>query len=232
MRQEDAEAVLASIGEASPQMLKSSRVIRVSLDRVYDFLHSPDAAALKGVGFRIVPDGTEVSLALKLIQSQGIGVGGFAGVPVFQAEGLSVKQGSTKYYPLFLSKADLDVAIGVAQDQRLVGRIQAQEESVSLIRDERNRLADDMVRARNEKERNRFLIKHERAVKKMARAEKRLRDMKGRLSPPQVEVGSLEDVIKHMEEDRTGEWSSVMFVPPGQLGDKKQDKDKKTKGKK
>lgn len=37
----------------------------------------------------------------------------------------------------------------------------------------------------------------------------------------QVEVGSLEEVIVRMEADSSGEWSSVMFVPAGQLGNKR-----------
>lgn len=35
-----------------------------------------------------------------------------------QAEGLTVKTGKARYTPLFLSKADLDIALGNADGQR------------------------------------------------------------------------------------------------------------------
>ena len=34
---------------------------------------------------------------------------------------------------------------------------------------------------------------------------------------PRVDVGSLEEVISKMENDDSGEWGDVMFVPPGML---------------
>jgi len=45
-------------------------------------------------------------------------VGGFAGVPVFQAEGLTVKTDRARYTPLFLAREDLDAAVGNAYNQR------------------------------------------------------------------------------------------------------------------
>jgi hypothetical protein len=45
-------------------------------------------------------------------------VGGFAGVPVFQAEGLTVKTERARYTPLFLAREDLDAAVGNAYNQR------------------------------------------------------------------------------------------------------------------
>lgn len=42
----------------------------------------------------------------------------FTGVPVFQAEGLTVKTEKTRYTPLFFSKEDLDAAVGNAYEQR------------------------------------------------------------------------------------------------------------------
>ena len=42
----------------------------------------------------------------------------FTGVPVFQAQGLTVKTENSRYTPLFLAKEDLDVAVGAAFSQR------------------------------------------------------------------------------------------------------------------
>ena len=227
-RQKDAEAVVESIAEASPSLARTTKIIKVSLDRVYDFLNSSEAAQLSDVGFRLVPDYQEVSNALGMSVSEGAVAedhfASFIGVPVFQAEGLSVKQGGSKYYPLFLSRHDLDVAVGSAQDRRLLNNIAAQEVRVREIKDDVDKLAGDLRRAKNDRQKNRFSIKLEKAEAKQKKAEKRLRDMRARLSPPKVEVGSLEDVLKRMEEDSSGDWSSVMFVPAGQLGGKRGDR--------
>ena len=34
---------------------------------------------------------------------------------------------------------------------------------------------------------------------------------------PKIEVGSLEEVITKMENDSSGDWNSVMFVPAGSV---------------
>ena len=54
----------------------------------------------------------------QLYRDAGIAVGGFAGVPVFQAEGLTVKTERARYTPLFLARADLDAAVGNAYSQK------------------------------------------------------------------------------------------------------------------
>ncbi len=56
---------------------------------------------------------------LQLYKEAGVAAEGFTGVPVFQAEGLTVRTGpDTRYTPLFLSKADLDVALANVDRQR------------------------------------------------------------------------------------------------------------------
>lgn len=88
----------------------------MSLDRVYDFLRSPEAAALPNVAFRMVPDVAEVSSAIRMGGGGEGKVTAFGGVPVFQAEGLSVRQGGSKYYPLFLSKVTAQCCVPVGGD--------------------------------------------------------------------------------------------------------------------
>ena len=57
------------------------------------------------------------------------------------------------------------------------------------------------------------------------KAEERVRKYDERLAAigaaplPSVEIGSLEEIIASMEADQSGTWSSVMFVPPGVMGD-------------
>jgi hypothetical protein len=47
-------------------------------------------------------------------REQGIPLERFAGVPVFAAEGLTIQADTRTHIPLFLSKRDLDMAVGNA----------------------------------------------------------------------------------------------------------------------
>lgn len=43
-------------------------------------------------------------------------------------------------------------------------------------------------------------------------------------------MGILEDVISRMEQDTSGEWTGVMFVPPGQLSTRRDAAGQRAKG--
>jgi hypothetical protein len=64
----------------------------------------------------------------QLYKDAGIAVNSFKGVPVFQAEGLTVKTEQNRYTPLFFSKDDLDAAVQNAAKQRE----QQQEEATAV----------------------------------------------------------------------------------------------------
>jgi len=307
--QSGAEAVVARVAESAPALAARSRVVRVGLDRVYDFLRAPSTRELRGVGFRLVPAPTEVRHAVALLRQQraeeaarraearskaaasasGGGndrgrrdddddddgdealapVVGFQGCPVFQAEGLSVTQGGSRFYPLFLSRADLDAAVGSAGDARLAGRLAAGEARLGELDAEVDRLRADVARARakaaagpggavegpsappgstsasarrddddddddddaagagvSSRTLRRFELKLDRAAQRRSRQVKALEKLRGRLRPPRIEVGALEDVVGRMEravdraargegDDEGGDWASVLFVPPG-----------------
>lgn len=68
------------------------------------------------------------NIVLQLYKDAGLAVNSFKGVPVFQAEGLTVKTEKNRYTPLFFSKDDLDVAVLNAAQQRE----QQQEEATAL----------------------------------------------------------------------------------------------------
>ena len=59
-----------------------------------------------------------VCVCVQLFSNAGIEMPGFTGVPIFQAEGLSVKTEKQRYTPIFLDKADLDNAVKNAYGQR------------------------------------------------------------------------------------------------------------------
>ena len=54
------------------------------------------------------------------------------------------------------------------------------------------------------------------ASSSMQKFSKQLEDVR-KAALPKIEVGSLEEVITKMENDSTGDWNSVMFVPAGSV---------------
>ena len=96
------------IREANPKLGRAARVLTTSMDRVYAFSSAPPGASgTEGVLFRLVPDPTQVRRALELYEHAGVAAGGggagggFQGVPLFQAEGLTIKGDKSRYTPLF-----------------------------------------------------------------------------------------------------------------------------------
>ena len=77
----------------------------------------------EGTAFRLLPDAQEVRAAIEVQKktSKNANVDKFIGVPVLQAEGLTIRAGDTRYLPLFLSKKDLDKAVTRAYGSTLAG---------------------------------------------------------------------------------------------------------------
>lgn len=91
--------------------MQSARVTTLGLDKVYKLMSE---RAMGDVAFRFVPDSREVSAAVRVQQDAGDDSGSFVGVPLFQAEGLSIKADGVKYLPVFFSKKDMDSAARAA----------------------------------------------------------------------------------------------------------------------
>ena len=100
--------------EAPRKMARDVSVARTTLDRVFALATAAARpAGAEHVAFRFVPDAAQVERATTVTDdatSKQAG-GGFIGVPVFQAAGLSVNSSAKKYTPLFLDAADLDEAV-------------------------------------------------------------------------------------------------------------------------
>lgn len=108
----DAEGFQETIKKENPKLGKSAQVLSTSLEAVYEFTTiPPEQTGTQGVSFRFMPDGRQVAEALEIYKKAGISREGFVGVPLFQAEGLTVKGESSRYTPLFFSKDDLDIAL-------------------------------------------------------------------------------------------------------------------------
>eukprot|EP00963_Diacronema_lutheri_P013090 scaffold2274_cov343-Pavlova_lutheri.AAC.3 len=205
--QEDAQHLLGQVKEKDPGLAKSASIMQVSLDKVYRFAMVPREKELQGVMFRFFPDQKEVKNALDLFQERGLGASSMVGVPVFQAEGLTIKAEDKRYVPLFFSKEDLDRALdsslkGAGQEVKVAARKQLAKEEKEL--------------KRMEKLYKKKSISQEDLKEQQERTE-RIRSYAKDPSKPKVDVGSFEQVLTDMQrdDDEYSLWRQVIFVPAG-----------------
>ena len=230
MSEPGARALADQVKRKAPRKVaKEIMVGQTTLDRVYTLASSADArpAGAEGVMFRFVPDPAQVARAIETYAAAGRPAPpGFAGVPVFQAGGLSVNSSRSRYTPLFLDAADMDEALAGAETARAAAAKGAAEAAAAA------ELADAEVK----------LAAAPKDGRKRAAAEARLAAAKERAAdpsagapppppPPQVEVGSLESVLAAMASTKKAggngkggsgggagsEWASAMLGPSGSV---------------
>jgi hypothetical protein len=216
--QSDAEELVATVKEQNPNLGRHARVLRTTMDAVYEFAVTPRTdSGTHGVVFRFMPGASEIQAALELYQAAGLQTSAFTGVPLFQAEGLTVRGESARYTPLFFSKKDLDAAL---KDAYLSRDTEAQADARVKVERAKAELADARAEAKvasDARAKRAAERKAEAAAKRVEKYEKRLKDATGEKKLPRVDVGCLEEVIVKMETDDKNEWSDVMFVPPGAI---------------
>ncbi|KAK2967199.1 hypothetical protein RJ640_022455 [Escallonia rubra] len=76
-KEEDAETLLVQMKSMDPDMRKGSRVVAVALNKVFQL-------KIGGVGFRLIPELSQVINALEERRKSGISDESFSGIPVFQ----------------------------------------------------------------------------------------------------------------------------------------------------
>jgi len=226
MTENGARSLADQVRKKAPRKVAKEIVVgRTTLDRVYTLAASADARppGAEGVMFRFVPDPAQVRRALGVYEAAGEAPPpGFAGVPVFQAGGLSVSSARSRYTPLFLDAADLDEAVAGAETARAAAAAGAAAAAADAeLLDAETKLAaapkDGRKRAQAEA---RVAAAKERAAVPLAGAPPP--------PPPPVEVGSLESVLAAMAGGGGGapgggtggsgsEWASAMLVPPGSM---------------
>jgi hypothetical protein len=203
------------------------------MDNVFDVFTTPrDQTGLGGIHFRFMPDAAQVRRALQLHKEAGLPTEAFAGVPVFQAEGLTVTAADAQYVPLFLAGEDLEAAVGAAHRARHAPQIAALRDRAAAAQAEyeaAQRAAEAArVAAGGGKSSSASRAAEHKAAKAKTRAEQaRAKATEAEAAPaPKVEVGSLEEVIARMAASEGGElaaWSQVMIVAPGLLLKQQQD---------
>ena len=73
---------------------------------------------------------------MQLYKEAGVPGSTFTGVPIFQAQGLTVKTENSRYTPLFLAKEDLDEAVGAAFSQREAAKEVANKSKASAAEED------------------------------------------------------------------------------------------------
>ncbi len=221
---EDAEGLISTIKEQNPKLGKSARILATSMDAVYEFAVTPRGeSGTEGVVFRFMPDGRQVENALDLYRHAGLPSSSFTGVPLFQAEGLTVRGEAARFTPLFFSKDDLDKALN---DAYITRDNEAQAEARAKAERAQTELQDAQTEAQaatEGKARKAAEKKADAAAKRVEKYEKQLAEATAKKALPRVDVGCLEEVIVKMEADNKGEWGDVVFVPSGALNEKKKD---------
>ncbi len=200
---DDAEGFQGTIKKENPKLGKSAQVLSTSLEAVYELALGKSTEVL----FRFMPDSRQVVHALELYKKAGIPKEGFVGVPLFQAEGLTVRGDSSRYTPLFFSKDDLDVAL--KQTYSDAGAVELQKKI--------DRAKKELAEGGGDDARQRLMGYEKKLKEEVSRVQ----------NQPRVDVGSFEDVLVKMQEDSKGEWSDVIFVPSGSLSSAKDVKKKK-----
>lgn len=210
----DAQALVEKIQEENPELAKQSRVLEVSMDQVYSFSNSASEHAANGLAFRFMPDAEQVKEAMQVFEDAGIEMPGFTGVPVFQAEGLTVKTETTRYTPIFLCKSDLDAAVHHAYSQRVTQKVQLTQAKVDRAHHELDDASKQVQEAQTKGGKAKAQAEADQAQARLDKYNERLAEVKSD-GLPKVEVGTLEDVLTKMENDTEGTWEEVMFIPPG-----------------
>ena len=216
--------------EAPRKMARDVSVARTTLDRVFALATAAARpAGAERVAFRFVPDAAQVERAAAVTEDTKTAAGGgFVGVPVFQAAGLSVNSSAKKYTPLFLDAADLDEAVRSAAVARDAAAAAAEAEAAGAAL----RAAEAAAEAAPDKRKAASEAALEAARARAAAAA--APPIPGAGGPsPTVEVGCLEAVLGEMAADAGGgPWSGAMLVPPGALAARAAAKAAGGKGKK
>ncbi|PNH01092.1 Protein TIC 22-like, chloroplastic [Tetrabaena socialis] len=218
-RKEDAEALIEKIREENPRLARDSKILRVPMDNVYEVFTTPrDQTGLQGIHFRFFPDMRQVSHALQLYKDAGVPTRQFVGVPVFQAEGLTVTTRDMQYVPLFLCKEDLDIAVQSAYVQRNAAQIKLYKDKADRYQQDFDQVSAQLEGASG-RDRAGLESRAAKARSKLVTAREKVESVE-RAPLPKVEVGSFEEVVMRMTASSGNElaaWSQVMFVAPALL---------------
>jgi len=199
------------------------------MDKVFKLHMQARPKELENVALRLMPDRKQVAHAFEAYNESGVGNGGHGGanakplralpgVPVFQAEGLTMRSGDKTMIPLFFGKEELDFALEQAfgKDKLPVTPAVAYKRQWFARQKERVKevakspfpfLYQSIWKEDDDKAKQR--------LKELENKQQALVAKQPSVSRPRVQVGSFEDVLFRMLYEKGKEWDNVMFIPQG-----------------
>ena len=191
-----------------------ARISTLFMDRVFRLHMQARPKELEGVALRLIPDRQQVAHARAAMG--GVGGGALAGVPVFQAEGVTLRQGEQTFVPLFFGKEELDYAIQQAFGKRLVTpSVAYKREWFGRQRERVKEVAKSPFPFLYKAIWQRDDDKAKQHVKQLEQKQSALVQKRPDRIVPKVDVGSFEDVLFRMLYERGREFDNVVFVPQG-----------------
>ena len=186
------------------------------MDKVFNLHMQSRPKELENVALRLMPDVRQVEHAFKTYKETGMALKALPGVPIFQAEGLTMRSGDKTMIPLFFGKDELDYALKQAFGKNPVTPAVAYKRKWFARQKERVKEVakspfpflyhsiwkedDDKAKAH---------------IKELENKQTALVQKQPKLALPKVQVGSFEDVLFRMLYEKGKEWDNVMFIPQG-----------------
>jgi len=198
------------------QNLSKPKIGTLFMDKVFRLHMQARPKELENVALRLMPDRKQVQHAFSSCKEMGSPISVLPGVPVFQAEGLTMRSGNKTFVPLFFGKEELDFALEQAFGKNLV------TPAVAYKREWMDRQKQRI----KEVAKSPFpFLYHNIWAKDDEKAKARIKELESKQSGliqkrakpvlPKVEVGCFEDVLFRMLYDKGKEWENVLFIPQG-----------------
>jgi hypothetical protein len=199
----DAAGFEKTLKQENPKLGKSAQVLPTSLEAVYELVLGKGGLVKNGdkqvdVSFRFMPDSKQVMNALELYKRAGIVKDGFVGVPLFQAEGLTVRGDESRFTPLFFSKEDVLHALKDTQAN-------ASSAAAAELQEKIERVKKEMEDKPGKGELSKRLAGYEKRLKSVSNDIKKKPEAR-------IDVGSFEDVLEKMMSDKGGTWDDVVRI--------------------
>jgi hypothetical protein len=202
----------------SKQAVLKPTIGTLFMDKVFKLHMQSRPKQLEDVALRLMPDRKQVAHAFDTYNGMGLGqqLKALPGVPLFQAEGLTMKNGDKTMIPLFFGKEELDFALEQAFGKSAVTpAVQFKRQWFSRQKERVKEVAKSpfpflyhsIWREDDDKAKQR--------LKELETKQTTLLEKQPKIQKPKVQVGSFEDVLFRMLYEKGKEWDNVMFVPQG-----------------
>jgi len=182
------------------------------MDKVFKLHMQARPKELENVALRLMPDRAQVRHAFSTCEETGRPLTALPGVPIFQAEGLTMRSGDRTMIPLFFGKEELDFALTQAFGKPPVTPAVAYKRQWFSRQKER---VDEVAKTpfpflyqKIWKEDDEKAKAH---IQKLEKKQAQLNEVKP--ERPVVQVGSFEDVLFRMLYEKDPMWENVMFIP-------------------